>query len=112
MVKVLTVNVRGMRKKWTRTSIFRELRKLKTDICLLQECHVTKNDVDIWTNEWKGQLFYNECTNRSQGEIILISKNLQCDNVQYIHRSEGLLAISFEIEGEKYIMYVCICPKQ
>ncbi len=110
MLKVLTVNVRGMRKKWTRTSIFRELKKIKADICLLQECHVTKSDVAQWSSEWKGLLFYNECSNRSQGEIILLSKDLECQNIKCIHKSDGILAITLDIDGEQYICMSIYAP--
>ncbi len=84
MVKVVTVNVRGMRRKWTRTAIFRELRNIKADICLLQECHITENDVQEWKKQWKGHFLVNEGSTRSKGEMILIRKELNCEAVHVL----------------------------
>ena len=75
-LRVGTLNCRGLRNKWKRLALFKSLREKKLDVICLQEAHINQNDSYTWERQWGGKLLYNEGTNRSQGELILLSKLL------------------------------------
>ena len=45
-IKIRTVNVRGLRNKRKRLAIFRQLKRDKCDIILIQEAHITNDDIN------------------------------------------------------------------
>lgn len=53
-MKIMTINVRGVRNPQKRGAFFEYLRTCKFDVCLMQEVHLTdEKDVGIFTNEWR-----------------------------------------------------------
>ena len=52
--KVFSLNVRGMREKTKRRSIFTYLKDQKADFYFLQETHSDANDGSMWQSEWGG----------------------------------------------------------
>ena len=55
-IKIRTVNVRGLRNKRKRLGIFRQLNRDKRDIILVQEAHTTNVDINVWVNQWDGDI--------------------------------------------------------
>ncbi len=51
MVKLLTLNVNGIRQKRVRWSIFEDIKKRNIDICFLQETHIKDDDAKAWRRE-------------------------------------------------------------
>lgn len=72
---IVSLNARGLKNKFKRKSLFDYLKKKRFDIICLQEAHVTKSDLEEWEKQWGGNRFINEGTNRSRGEVILVSKH-------------------------------------
>ena len=99
-LKLISLNVRGLQAKVKRHSIFKICRLY--GIALLQETHITESSHQSWTKEWGGRLFYSVGTNRSKGQVILINKNLEIKDVNVIHASERILALSLEIDDDTY----------
>ena len=82
MISLLTINIRGLRKKKTRSVIFHKLNNnYKADVICVQESHITDELYDEWQNEWGGQLFYVPCTPYKMGEMILIRRDFDCTDL-------------------------------
>lgn len=65
-LRVLTVNVRGLKNKRKRKSVFSFLQKGNYDIVGRQECHVlTKEEKKSWELQWGGKVFYSLGTSQS-----------------------------------------------
>ena len=75
-IKLLSLNVRGLRGRNKRTSIFQYVKEKRIDICFLQETHCTLNDEIIWANEWMGDIHFSNGTNLARGVIILIKPGI------------------------------------
>ena len=75
-LKTLSLNVRGMRKKIKRLSIFEYIKGKNVDISFLQESHCTESDEDEWKDEWGGDIIYSNGTNNSRGVLILFKRGL------------------------------------
>ena len=71
-INLLSLNVRGIREKNKRTSIFHYIQNKQVDLCLLQETHATSDDENEWVNEWKGKIYFSNGTSRARGTMILI----------------------------------------
>ncbi len=56
----MTLNCNGIRQRRKRLICFNEIKKMKIDICLLRETHITVKEQTEWSNEWDGSLFYAE----------------------------------------------------
>ena len=73
-VKLLTLNVRGLRNQEKR-SIFSNLKKQRANIYLLQETFSNPKDERIWSAEWGGQIVYSHGSDHSKGVCVLIKPN-------------------------------------
>lgn len=73
-VRIVSLNVRGLKNKLKRQSILQFLKGKKYDIVCIQEAHVTSAEANTWEKQWGGKIIINEGTCRSKGEMILISK--------------------------------------
>ena len=54
LIKFGSLNVRGLNDYKKRKSIFNYMIRNNVDICLLQETHFNKNNVNIIKQEWQG----------------------------------------------------------
>ena len=75
VLKFLSPNVRGLRNKEKRRSIFSYLKNQKANVYLLQETFSNSKDEKIWAAEWGGQIFYLHGSNHSKGVCVLIKPN-------------------------------------
>lgn len=73
-LKILSFNVRGLRDKSKRLKIFNYLKKLRPNIVYLCEAHLLEHESNQIKNEWGlGEIFINENTERSAGQVILLN---------------------------------------
>lgn len=54
----LSLNVRGLRNREKRRSIFAHLKNQKPNVYFLQETCSNSRDEKVWAAEWGGQIFY------------------------------------------------------
>ena len=92
------VNARGLKQNMKCLAMFHYFKQQHYVIICLQETHLIKQDIPIWKNQWGGKIIYVEGTAHSQGEMILISKNLNCE-VNIIKQCSRLLVIHLKGEG-------------
>ena len=63
------MNVRGLRNKRKRKSLFYEFKKGNYDIIGIQDTHLTINDKENICHEWGANLYMSPGTNKSKGII-------------------------------------------
>lgn len=62
-VSVVSLNVRGLKNRVKRRSLFRHIRiNYKNSIVMLQETHSTKDIENVWKSEWAGDIFFSHDT--------------------------------------------------
>ena len=108
-LRICSLNCRGLRNKWKRLSLFKSLKEKQLDVICLQEAHINKTDIKTWEKQWGGNIYYNEGTNRSKGEVILISKHITGD-VHFIHKEERIIAITIEYQGMRTYIINAYAP--
>lgn len=103
----------GLRIPAKRRAIFKELHKLKADICLLQETHATSADQKIWASEWGGKILFSNGTSNSRGVAALLSRHLDIQ-VSEIHKdTDGrLMIIQADLEEERITIANIYAPTQ
>ena len=74
-VKVISLNVRGLRNQVKRRSIFSYLKNQKATLYCLQETFSNEDDEKIWSAEWGGQIIFSHGSEHSRGVCILLSLN-------------------------------------
>ena len=58
LLKILSINVRGLHDAGKRKAIFLYLKNQKASIFCLQETFSNKDDEKIWTSEWGGKIIF------------------------------------------------------
>ena len=102
-LRICSLNARGLQNKLKRVTLFSQLKKQKYDIICLQETHVTEKDTKLWEKQWGGKCFFNLGTNKSRGEVILISKHLTAE-MQLVDKKERITVV--EIKNDHYDFYL------
>ena len=82
MIKVASLNCRGLNKKIKRKSIFQKL--IQYDIIMLQETYITNEKFNDWHLDWNGNFFFVEGSNKSNGLITLINSKFAYDDIEII----------------------------
>ena len=76
-VKIVSLNVRGIREFSKRKAIFRFCRRQQADVILLQETHSTLEVERKWKTEWGGNIIFSHGTNNSRGTAILFHRKFK-----------------------------------
>ena len=76
MVKIVTMNVRGLHDNRKRKEIFMYVNKMGFDLVFLQETHSTRNDENIWRNELGGPIEFAHGEYNARGVAILFHPRL------------------------------------
>lgn len=102
-VKLLSLNVKGLRDAQKRRKVFGLVKDLKADIIMLQETHATQEVQQIWKNEWGGEMFFSNGDSNARGMLIMLKRNLNFKIVQMGVDQIGRILI-LEIEVEEFNM--------
>ena len=73
MVKLLSLNVRGLREQKKRRIIFKYARE-RADIILLQETHSKLVDEQCWQNKWGANIIFNHGDTDARGVCVLLPR--------------------------------------
>ena len=90
-LKIFSINVRGIKNKLKRISLFKYLKGQKFDIICLQETHATVQDLECWRKQWGGTCYFNPGTAKSKGEAILISNNFSGETILLDQFERGIV---------------------
>jgi len=77
--KIISINVRGIRKSIKRSSIFTYLRDQKAVFYFLQETYSEPGDELFWKNEWGGEIYFSFSTINVILTINIITFNHKCN---------------------------------
>ena len=106
-LKLYSFNVRGIRQKLKRRTIFRHLKnKYPNGIYLLQETHSTTDVEKTWKLDWNGDIHFSHGTNDSRGVAILIFPGLDL-SVECLYKDESGRLITLQIEYNDQDLCVC-----
>lgn len=75
LVKLLSLNVRGLRNHIKRRALFLFLKNQKADFYCLQETFSLKEDEIPWASEWGGKILFSHGTEHSKGTCIMQKPN-------------------------------------
>ena len=93
--KFLSLNVRGLKNKKKRSSVFTYLKDQKCHFYLLQETYSEPKDEIVWRSEWEGKILYLHGTNWKKGVCILISPQFNDFQIEYsCSDAEGRLILA------------------
>ena len=79
---IITLNVRGIRNRVKRRSIFSCLKDQTCHFYLLQETFSEPKDERVWKNEWGGDVFFSHGSNHAKGVCILVNPSMIVVNVE------------------------------
>lgn len=74
-LRLITLNVNGMRSLLKRRAIFQDLRQTKNEVIFLQETHCTLPEEKTWLAEWGGPGYFSHGRSNARGVAILFSRN-------------------------------------
>ena len=93
-ISTMIFNVRGMRNKRKRLSLFKTLRQEKVDIIALQETYLTGIDCISVEREWGGKVVLAPGSNKSKGLIFLFSRKMaDCFKIETVYFDSRILLI-------------------
>ena len=84
-LKIISLNVRGLRDDAKRREVFNWLRRKKQSIYVLQEVHCTENTKHLWSAELGYQAIFSSCKSNKAGVCLLFNNNLNLQ-IQKLHR--------------------------
>ena len=77
MIKLCTLNVKGLNNKDKRIKIFKWLDEKNYSICLIQESHLTHTLAQTLKDEWDGEIYLSGQHTNKQGIAFLIKSNIE-----------------------------------
>ena len=75
LIKILSLNVKGLRNPVKRRALFLYLKNQRADLYCLQETHSKKEDEIPWPSEWGGKILFSHDTEHSKGTCIMQRPN-------------------------------------
>ena len=108
-LKLLSLNVSGLRNKTKRKTLFRQFKQKKFDVVCVQESHVTKEVIESWRKEWGGEIVYYEGTNHSKGQLILLRNNFPYE-YSIEKQSARILAIRIKDQSKETAIFNIYAP--
>ena len=111
MVKIATMNVRGLQSDDKRKQFYIYCKKLQYDIICVQESHATTANERIWANEWGGRIFFANDTSSSKGVMIMFKPNLQIDVDKVTADQEGrYVMIDCKMDDQWFLLVNLYAP--
>ena len=77
LFNIISLNVRGLRQKQKRLSVFDWLKKFHygdSSFIFMQETHSTSDVELLWKKEWGGEIYFNHGSSNSSGVLIVPPK--------------------------------------
>lgn len=121
-LRLLTLNVNGLRESSNRRNVFRMLVDGRWDVVVLQETHqLNAKEGGAWASEgggethaWAGRSEWNHGTNRSKGVAVLFRDGLALQDVTRAGEdAEGrLLRVDFTFAGAAFSIVAVYAPVQ
>ena len=112
IISVLSFNVRGIRERKKRRTIFRHLHvAYPRHIILLQETHSSVNDESVWQNEWGSTIIFSHGTVHQAGVAVLMPRVFNGSIRERIAEDGGRIAgVSLTIDGHSLLVLGIYAP--
>ena len=97
MINCISLNVKGIREKNKRQSIFKWCKEKRGNVIFLQETFSTQDVVNYWNSMWKGTCIYSHGTNHSKGVMILFDSgvNMKLDHTVIDVEGRYIFSVGF-----------------
>ena len=102
----LTLNVRGLKNRIKRKSIFSYLKDQNCNFYLLQETFSEPKDEATWRSEWGGDVFFSHGTNHSKGVCILVNP-LVATTVENTYKDIDGRIIAIDVVCNEVSLSIC-----
>ena len=110
-LKMLSLNVRGLRNPNKRRAVFCYLKQQKATIFCLQETFSQPDDEQVWTAEWGGKIFFEHGTTHSKGVCILLNPNSKLGLEMIQTESQGRILIAkLNVQSELFFVVNIYAP--
>ena len=103
---MLSLNVRGVRNRVKRRSIFCFLKDQNCDVYFLQETYSEPNDEISWRSEWGGDIFFSHGSLHSRGVCILLNPSLNY-TFENSHKDQIGRIISIDLNFNENKLSLC-----
>ena len=107
MVKLISVNIRGLSNPKKRRAVF-DYYRVNADVLILQETHSSPQIENIWENEWGGKAIYAHGTSQARGIAILLSRKCQFTTSNILRDINGRYVIVDITEDEQTVTLVVV----
>ena len=103
-LKISSLNINGLRKKFKQDIIFKRFNNLGFDIVFLQETHVTNmTEAMKFSKLWESRTFWSFGTTKSHGVGIVLNKNFSFKVISVARDTDGrLLCLDIDLAGSRY----------
>ena len=109
MLRLLSLNARGLVTPTKRDRFLHELSRLNFDLFLIQETHVScKRQADDFSRNWPGECFWSFGRGRSSGVGLLVSPTFQGSVSRFVFDSDGRIISALVLLGPHRINVVNI----
>lgn len=88
-LNVVSYNVCGLNNKIKQKRLISHIHRLKPDILLLQETHISSNSNHILNDKLFSYQFHSKGSSKARGTAILINRNLQFKETLTLKDTEG-----------------------
>ena len=109
-LSLMTWNVRGMRNKKKRDTIFRILKLNKVDIVFLQETYLLEEDMSSIDKQWGGTIHYLPGTHHSGGLLTLFSNKIDTNDISLLGKSDRSITSRFGFVDEQITLHNIYAP--
>ncbi|XP_056431006.1 ras-related protein Rab-24 isoform X1 [Hyla sarda] len=108
---VFSWNVKDLRSPNKRMQILRHLNRLHPDVALLQETHLTSDDMQRMNNLWVGSVHGSSAVGGKAGTLILIHKHFTGKVITHDADPDGRwVRVHLQHEGHDFSLYSCYAP--
>ena len=113
-LKISSLNINGLRKKFKQDIIFTRFNNLGFDIVFLQETHVINmTEAMKFSKLWEGKTFWSFGTTKSCGVGILLNKNFCFKLISEARDTDGrLLCLDIDLADSKYRLINVYMPNK
>ena len=108
MLKVASLNCRGLNKKLKRNVIFNDC--ANNTISCLQESYINDDKRKLWELEWKGHFFHVNGSSNSNGLIILVDQHVDLDQIKVIFKKDRILCLQITFNDFTFVVANIYAP--
>ena len=112
-LRLISLNVRGLRNFKKRRMIYTWCKKKNADIIFLQETHSTKEVKNQWRNEWGAEIIMSHGSSNSRGTAVLMKKGVDVIVHSKIIDPQGrFIILKAEFNDNLYVLINVYAPNK